>query len=43
MTISIHAPRAGGDEKALIDLTVQQAISIHAPRAGGDGVGGIYG
>ena len=37
MTISIHAPRAGGDEKALIDLTVQQAISIHAPRAGGDG------
>ena len=35
MSISIHAPREGGDEFAanLLDLTT---ISIHAPREGGD-------
>ena len=33
--ISIHAPRAGGDLKA-ITPTLNARISIHAPRAGGD-------
>ena len=34
--ISIHAPRAGGDEwEALIHEWIHN-ISIHAPRAGGD-------
>ena len=33
--ISIHAPRAGGDE-APEELRQQVIISIHAPRAGGD-------
>ncbi len=34
-TISIHAPRAGGDFiKTILDSTFY--ISIHAPRAGGD-------
>ena len=40
--ISIHAPRAGGDDywetpQSLFD------ISIHAPRAGGDGREGGHG
>ena len=34
-TISIHAPRAGGDYTAVVALEVL-FISIHAPRAGGD-------
>ena len=36
-TISIHAPRAGGDDKDLLKALVAK-ISIHAPRAGGDRV-----
>ena len=34
--ISIHAPRAGGDEKTMSKEHIER-ISIHAPRAGGDG------
>ena len=35
-TISIHAPRVGGDTDKL-GQNVLTAISIHAPRVGGDG------
>ena len=34
--ISIHAPREGGDDDVLPELTAELAISIHAPREGGD-------
>ena len=34
-TISIHAPRAGGDADVVYD-EARTVISIHAPRAGGD-------
>ena len=34
-TISIHAPREGGDS-TMVRTSVFQAISIHAPREGGD-------
>ena len=34
-TISIHAPREGGDETETVNFW-QSAISIHAPREGGD-------
>ena len=37
MTISIHAPRAGGDQDRA-NVATQMRISIHAPRAGGDGI-----
>ena len=36
MSISIHAPRAGGDYGAREGFFENQNISIHAPRAGGD-------
>ena len=35
--ISIHAPRAGGDN-VVIHFTATVEISIHAPRAGGDSI-----
>ena len=35
-TISIHAPRAGGDFVLVIAVYPSILISIHAPRAGGD-------
>ena len=35
-TISIHAPREGGDRVSLQAGTFQRRISIHAPREGGD-------
>ena len=35
--ISIHAPREGGDDRAM-RATAGESISIHAPREGGDGV-----
>ena len=35
-TISIHAPREGGDSMAGRYSTFLRAISIHAPREGGD-------
>ena len=38
--ISIHAPRAGGDDDDNVVYGGETDISIHAPRAGGDG-GGI--
>ena len=39
MTISIHAPREGGDHTDIRNHhTNDSAISIHAPREGGDGV-----
>ena len=34
--ISIHAPRAGGDERGKEKVEKDRKISIHAPRAGGD-------
>ena len=34
-TISIHAPRVGGDEDSIL-WREMQGISIHAPRVGGD-------
>ena len=34
--ISIHAPRAGSDERLALRNSVVIAISIHAPRAGSD-------
>ena len=35
--VSIHAPRAGGDVRALLRLLrAARDVSIHAPRAGGD-------
>ena len=36
VTISIHAPREGGDLGAEHDLCPLLHISIHAPREGGD-------
>ena len=36
MTISIHAPRAGGDVAQSERCWTGRSISIHAPRAGGD-------
>ena len=36
MSISIHAPREGGDGAADVPLVHRIAISIHAPREGGD-------
>ena len=35
LTISIHAPREGGDDPKLADKLALN-ISIHAPREGGD-------
>ena len=35
-SISIHAPREGGDYGGILDLVGDYAISIHAPREGGD-------
>ena len=35
-TISIHAPREGGDAKPFCQLLHHICISIHAPREGGD-------
>ena len=35
-TISIHAPREGGDKSALGGHLLIRYISIHAPREGGD-------
>ena len=37
-TISIHAPRAGGDVEGIDRRVTRVEISIHAPRAGGDGL-----
>ena len=37
MSISIHAPREGGDVCSLIVPGDVTGISIHAPREGGDG------
>ena len=37
-TISIHAPREGGDAPQLRRFVLRE-ISIHAPREGGDAVG----
>ncbi len=34
--VSIHAPRAGRDEKCLIAINHSSGVSIHAPRAGRD-------
>ena len=34
-TVSIHAPRTGGDESA-IKYMRENEVSIHAPRTGGD-------
>ena len=34
--ISIHAPRAGGDDMLNKTALAYWRISIHAPRAGGD-------
>ena len=36
-SISIHAPREGGDEVISGDILGRAIISIHAPREGGDG------
>ena len=36
-TISIHAPREGGDDQ-LLRCMLFRCISIHAPREGGDPV-----
>ena len=36
MSISIHAPREGGDSR-MYTLSAASKISIHAPREGGDG------
>ena len=35
-TISIHAPREGGDEADFYSMNSARRISIHAPREGGD-------
>ena len=35
-SISIHAPREGGDSDPDIDIPCTSTISIHAPREGGD-------
>ena len=35
-TISIHAPREGGDWDFPLYVFVRKEISIHAPREGGD-------
>ena len=35
-TISIHAPREGGDCGVKLDRLQTRSISIHAPREGGD-------
>ena len=35
-SISIHAPREGGDEYPVFDTNIRYSISIHAPREGGD-------
>ena len=35
MSISIHAPREGGDSR-MYTLSAASKISIHAPREGGD-------
>ena len=35
-SVSIHAPRAGGDSVPAADPGVRVQVSIHAPRAGGD-------
>ena len=35
--VSIHAPRAGGDESRGERIKLVILVSIHAPRAGGDG------
>ena len=37
-TISIHAPREGGDLTEQSQELTRKIISIHAPREGGDGV-----
>jgi len=34
--VSIHAPRAGGDNSDAFESVAEQLVSIHAPRAGGD-------
>ena len=39
--ISIHAPRAGGDNMANMSAFKAQLISIHAPRAGSDEIVGL--
>ena len=36
ITVSIHAPRAGGDEASMCRKLTLLFVSIHAPRAGGD-------
>ena len=36
-SVSIHAPRAGGDVDLSADANGVVVVSIHAPRAGGDG------
>ena len=36
MSISIHAPREGGDVYPRLGIHTQTVISIHAPREGGD-------
>ena len=36
LSISIHAPREGGDTKEKEAYQQKQDISIHAPREGGD-------
>ena len=43
MSISIHAPREGGDVYPRLGIHTQTVISIHAPREGGDGHGGLVG
>ena len=35
-TISIHAPRVGGDLERFLTILYRYDISIHAPRVGGD-------
>ena len=36
LAVSIRAPRAGGDEQALLAMAEHRQVSIRAPRAGGD-------
>ena len=36
VSISIHAPREGGDFQQIVAVRGVDTISIHAPREGGD-------
>ena len=38
ITISIHTPHAGSDDKAFLTYACQEIISIHTPHAGSDWV-----